>query len=71
MGEAPAKDPYDVLKLENQLCFPLYATARATIKLNKPFLDRLDPAEDLPAMTAQEFMDMWNAGIQDPAIMEE
>ena len=35
------------------------------------YLDRLDPAEDLPAMTAQEFMDMWNAGIQDPAIMEE
>ena len=35
------------------------------------FLDRLDPTEGLPDMTAQEFMDMWNAGIQDPAIMEE
>ena len=35
------------------------------------FLDRLDPTEDLPAITAQEFMDMWNAGIQNPAIMEE
>ena len=33
---------YDALKLENQLCFPLYACARATIKLYKPFLDKLD-----------------------------
>ena len=33
---------YDVLKLENQLCFPLYASSREVIKLYKPFLDRLD-----------------------------
>ena len=33
---------YDVLKLESQLCFPLYACARETIKLYKPFLDALD-----------------------------
>ncbi|MDO4972612.1 MAG: MarR family transcriptional regulator [Eubacteriales bacterium] len=33
---------YDVLKLESQLCFPLYACARETIKLYKPFLDELD-----------------------------
>ena len=33
---------YDLLKLENQLCFPLYAAARATIRLYKPLLDRLD-----------------------------
>ena len=32
---------YDALKLENQLCFPLYACARITIKLYKPFLDKL------------------------------
>ena len=32
---------HDVLKLENQLCFPLYACARQTIKLYKPFLDEL------------------------------
>ena len=33
---------YDVLKLENQLCFPLYACARELIKLYKPFLDQID-----------------------------
>ncbi|MBR0121899.1 MAG: MarR family transcriptional regulator [Clostridia bacterium] len=32
---------YDVLKLENQLCFPLYAASREVIKLYKPFLDPL------------------------------
>ena len=32
---------YDSLKLENQLCFPLYACARIAIKLYKPFLDKL------------------------------
>ena len=30
------------LRLENQLCFPLYAAARETIKVYKPFLDELD-----------------------------
>ena len=35
-------NPYDILKLENQLCFPLYAAARATIRLYKPILDKLD-----------------------------
>ena len=35
-------NPYDLLKLENQLCFPLYAAARATIRLYKPMLDKLD-----------------------------
>lgn len=29
----------DHLKLENQLCFSLYATSREVIKLYKPFLD--------------------------------
>ena len=33
---------YDSLKLENQLCFPLYACARFAIKLYKPYLDKLD-----------------------------
>lgn len=32
---------YDALKLENQLCFPLYACSRETIKLYKPYLDKL------------------------------
>lgn len=31
----------DVLKLENQLCFPLYAASREVIKLYKPKLDEL------------------------------
>jgi DNA-binding MarR family transcriptional regulator len=33
---------FDPLKLENQLCFPLYAASREVIKLYKPFLDELD-----------------------------
>ena len=32
---------YDMLKLENQLCFPLYACSREIIKRYKPFLDPL------------------------------
>ncbi|MBQ4243552.1 MAG: MarR family transcriptional regulator [Clostridia bacterium] len=34
-------DEYDVLKLENQLCFPLYAASREIIKFYKPLLDPL------------------------------
>lgn len=30
---------YDALKIENQLCFPLYACSREVIKLYKPHLD--------------------------------
>lgn len=33
---------YDALKLENQICFPLYACSREVIKQYKPFLDELD-----------------------------
>ena len=33
---------YDALKLENQLCFPLYACAREVVKKYKPFLDGID-----------------------------
>ncbi|MCM1189963.1 MAG: MarR family transcriptional regulator [bacterium] len=33
---------FDALKLENQLCFPLYACSREVVKLYKPFLDPLD-----------------------------
>ena len=33
---------YDALKLENQLCFPLYACAREIVKQYKPFLDEID-----------------------------
>ena len=33
---------YDALKLSHQLCFPLYACARGTIKLYTPLLEKLD-----------------------------
>lgn len=33
---------YDALKLENQLCFPLYAAAREVVKRYRPYLDELD-----------------------------
>lgn len=33
---------YDVLKLENQLCFPLYAASREVIKRYTPYLNELD-----------------------------
>ena len=33
---------YDALRLENQLCFPLYACSREIIKQYKPFLDEID-----------------------------
>lgn len=36
------KNRYDVLKLENQLCFPIYACAREIAKKYKPFLNRID-----------------------------
>lgn len=32
----------DVLKLENQLCFPLYAAAREIVNRYKPMLDKID-----------------------------
>lgn len=34
-------DKYDVLKLENQLCFPLYACSKEIVKRYKPFLEEL------------------------------
>lgn len=35
-------DKYDSLKLENQLCFPLYAASKEIVRRYKPFLDELD-----------------------------
>lgn len=35
-------DSFDPLKLENQLCFPLYACAKEIVKAYKPYLDELD-----------------------------
>lgn len=33
---------YDALKLENQLCFPLYAASRVVVRQYRPFLSALD-----------------------------
>lgn len=33
---------YEHLKLENQLCFPLYAAAKEIVRKYKPFLDEID-----------------------------
>ena len=33
---------YESLRLENQLCFPLYAASREVIKQYRPFLEALD-----------------------------
>ena len=35
-------DRYDALKLENQICFPLYACSKEVVKAYKPYLDELD-----------------------------
>ena len=55
---------YEALKLENQLCFPLYAASREIIKKYKPYLDMLDLTYtqyitmmilwETPAVTAKE-----------------
>ena len=37
-----AEDMYACLKLENQLCFPLYACSKEVIRKYKPLLDKLD-----------------------------
>lgn len=33
---------YDVLKLDAQICFPLYAASREVVKQYRPFLDEID-----------------------------
>lgn len=35
-------EKFDCLKLENQLCFPLYACSKEIIRKYKPFLDKYD-----------------------------
>lgn len=37
-----SEEKYDVLKIQNQLCFPLYACAREVVKRYTPFLDEID-----------------------------
>lgn len=36
------KNKYDCLKLENQLCFPLYAASKEIVRQYKPFLNELN-----------------------------
>ncbi len=35
-------DKYEILKLENQICFPLYAAAKEVVRTYQPFLEKLD-----------------------------
>ncbi len=35
-------DQYDVLKIENQLCFPLYACAKEVVRKYTPYLKKVD-----------------------------
>ena len=35
-------DKYDPVRIENQLCFPLYAAAREVVRLYNPVLTKLD-----------------------------
>ena len=49
---------FDPLKLENQLCFPLYACAREVVKRYKPFLDAID----LTYTQYVTMMVLWEAG---------
>lgn len=36
------EEKFDPLKLENQICFPLYACSKEVVKAYKPYLDALD-----------------------------
>ena len=36
------EDRFDCLKLENQICFPLYACSKEIVRRYKPYLDELD-----------------------------
>lgn len=41
-AKAGESSEYDRLKLENQLCFPLYACSKEIIRRYKPFLEKLN-----------------------------
>lgn len=36
------KNKYDAIKLDNQLCFPLYVCAKEVVRRYKPFLDEIN-----------------------------
>ena len=41
MAKTETDSKYDVLRLENQLCFPLYAASREVVKRYRPYLEPL------------------------------
>ena len=41
MQKENTTDKYDVLRLDHQLCFPLYACAKEIVRRYKPFLDEI------------------------------
>ena len=41
-GRKMSLEGYEQLKLEKQLCFPLYAAAKEVVRKYKPYLDELD-----------------------------
>jgi DNA-binding MarR family transcriptional regulator len=49
-------NPEDALKIDNQICFPLYAAAREVIKAYRPILDEFDLAytQYIPMMVMWE-----------------
>ena len=51
-------DKYDSLKLDNQLCFPLYACSKEIVRMYKPFLDDID----LTYTQYITMMVMWEVG---------
>ena len=53
------KNQYDCLKLDNQLCFPLYACAKEVVRRYKPFLDEID----LTYTQYITMMVMWEHGL--------
>ncbi|QDA58997.1 MarR family winged helix-turn-helix transcriptional regulator [Hymenobacter jejuensis] len=42
MSEQAENQPYSLLKLENQVCFPLYAVSRMLTKAYQPYLQALE-----------------------------
>jgi len=40
--DANGSGEYDCLRLDNQLCFPLYVCAKEVVRRYKPFLDEVD-----------------------------
>lgn len=41
-GTGGGDSRFDCLKIENQLCFPLYACSKEVVRRYKPYLDKLD-----------------------------